>query len=109
MAGSIRSLRRHQRRARFLSSSEAFSLEQWASLSSVGDRDALLERRQTEMALGLFRPESQYDLRDLVCVAANNGGAFSWWGPDGNMLLNRSEPYAGGLAIVCVPRAALGH
>ncbi len=54
-----------------------------------------------------FVLRGSHDLRDLVCVdAATNGHAFAWWGGDGRMLVNRSEPYAGALVVVAVPKGS---
>lgn len=55
-----------------------------------------------------FTIRGERDLRDLVNVSPrDNGGAFSWWGPDANMVVDGSLPYAGGLVVVGVPKGSV--
>jgi hypothetical protein len=57
---------------------------------------------------GDFVLRGSNDFRDFVCIQPhNNGGAFAWYGPNGQMLVNRSESYSGGLMVVAVPKGSV--
>ena len=48
-----------------------------------------------------------YALRDTVCVNPSTGGAFSWWGDVGQMIINGSIGFRGQLIVVAVPRGSI--
>jgi hypothetical protein len=52
---------------------------------------------------GYFVLRGSLDLRDLICVSPQSGGAAAYWGGDGNMVVNGSIGYRGDLVVVAVP------
>jgi hypothetical protein len=53
-----------------------------------------------------FTLRGSRDLRDLINVSPQSGGAATYWGSDANMVSNGNLPYRGDLIVQCVPRGS---